>query len=65
MINKIVICSECEGSGIIECSELTDYHKRIYDVWDEKCETCKGSGRLIKNIKITTKPYKPAKIRKK
>lgn len=46
---KIVVCTACNSSGIIEREELVDYHKRDYDYWKELCATCGGEGRLVQN----------------
>ena len=65
MPKKIIICPECEGEGLIQHSELTDYHKRMYDTWDEKCTECKGSGRLLETTEVDTIPFKRRKIEKR
>lgn len=62
MSEKIIICSKCNGEGVKHCNELTDYHKGIYRHWDEVCEKCEGSGRLLETTTVKTKPYKPTKI---
>lgn len=59
---EIVICGICKGKGTITKSEIINYHNNISDEWLEKCETCKGSGRLVRTVKITTNPFIPAKI---
>ncbi len=64
-IEKIIICDDCKGRGIIERERLTDYHNGLYDYWDEKCEKCKGSGRLLEIVEVTTTPFKIPKKRKK
>jgi DnaJ-class molecular chaperone len=60
---EIVICPNCKGSGVIECRELEDYHKNIYDEWTEVCTNCNGHGRLrkvvtVKYEKLTDKELK-------
>jgi len=47
---QIILCTKCEGEGVIHQSELTDYHNGHYDHWTETCKKCKGSGRLLKTI---------------
>ena len=65
MEEKIVICDECKGEGLIECSELTDYHNGNYDYWTKKCDRCKGSGRLLEVVDIMITAYKPKKVEKR
>ena len=43
----IVMCTRCKGTGILERSELTDYHRGDYDYWNEFCSFCKGEGRVV------------------
>jgi DnaJ-class molecular chaperone len=45
---RIVECSACEGSGVVEKEEMTSYHKREYDVWNEVCQKCDGDGRMVR-----------------
>ena len=52
MVEKIIICQECKGSGKREKKECTDYHHNDYDVWDEPCDNCDGSGRMVEQILI-------------
>lgn len=47
------MCTECEGAG------NTEHHKEEYKYWTEQCETCEGSGRLLKTINIEIVPYHP------
>jgi len=47
MVRKIVLCDACKGAGKSEQSELTDYHHREYDCWDEPCGVCGGAGRMV------------------
>ena len=65
MCEKIIICSECKGEGLIHRIELTDYHNRYHDEWTEKCPRCKGSGRLLETTKITKVAYKQKKVEKR
>lgn len=58
LTEEIVLCDDCKGKGVIECSECCDYHKGEYDYWFEKCEVCGGKGRLTKTTKVTYKLYK-------
>ena len=46
----IVMCTRCKGTGIRECSELTDYHRGDYDYWNEFCSFCKGDGRVVEVV---------------
>jgi DnaJ-class molecular chaperone len=62
MVETIIICSTCKGEGIIHCQELIDYHNNDYKYWKEKCSECKGSGRLIQSVTISTKAYIPIDI---
>ena len=50
---KIIGCKRCEGSGVRECSELTNYHRGEYDHWLEYCTFCGGEGRVIQNTYTT------------
>ena len=52
---KIIICDKCEGWGKIQKDELTDYHHRYYDTWEERCDKCEGHGRLVEET--STKFY--------
>lgn len=54
---KIIICEKCQGKGYIEKSRITSYHKGEYNYWNEQCDQCEGSGRTIKTIRITTRPF--------
>jgi DnaJ-class molecular chaperone len=44
---KIVPCSSCNGSGIIEVEKLTSYHNNDYSYYNEVCKKCDGDGRLL------------------
>ena len=60
---SIVVCSHCNGSGISERDELTDYHRNDYDYWNVLCSGCDGQGRLVKTrstfrIEYKTPDYK-------
>ena len=46
-LNKVVLCSRCNGFGFIEREELYDYHKNDYRTTRENCATCEGDGRMI------------------
>ena len=52
MVEKIVVCSSCKGSGKVEMSEEIDYHHRIDDVWDEPCYVCGGTGRMVEQVNL-------------
>ena len=56
---EIILCERCGGTGIIEHSELTDYHKGEYEYTNFICGDCNGSGRLKKTIRTVTEtvPY--------
>lgn len=55
MNDEIVLCDECNGTGVVKCSELVDYHNNIRNEWFEPCNACNGSGRLVKIISY--EPY--------
>lgn len=40
-------CDKCDGLGIIESEELTDYHKREYSTIRKVCKPCEGDGRIV------------------
>jgi hypothetical protein len=44
----IIVCSHCQGKGISEKSEVTDYYRDNYTCWNEFCGQCDGEGRLLK-----------------
>lgn len=46
-VKKLESCSACLGIGRISREELSDYHKREYDIFHEDCKHCAGEGRLI------------------
>ena len=54
---EILICEGCSGSGIVQQSELEDYHKGEYRYWNTVCTMCKGNGRLLKTTEVTIVPY--------
>lgn len=62
MSKEIILCTSCNGRGSIEQKELEDYHKGEYRFWDERCETCKGSGRLIRETVVHLSPYRKSKL---
>lgn len=52
-MEKIVLCSKCNGAGyIVECKQITLYESESIHC---QCDNCNGSGRLIK--KISYVPY--------
>jgi len=59
VVETILICTTCEGAGVVHNEVLTDHHRGEYDSTDEICRTCKGSGRRIKTVTTETiiKPY--------
>ncbi len=67
MSEKIIICYECDGEGLIHCKELICYHKGDYDYWTKKCDKCEGSGRLFEKIEttITRVAYKQKEVKKR
>lgn len=46
VVKKVISCETCKGTGYTSREELTDYHRREYDVFTDKCHKCKGDGRL-------------------
>lgn len=46
---KIVCCARCQGAGVREYQELTNYHRGEYDSWLDYCTTCGGEGRVVEN----------------
>ena len=47
---KVVVCSNCEGSGIVHV--ISD-DPRFAGPWQNACPVCKGTGRLRKISVIT------------
>ena len=43
----IVMCTRCKGTGILERSELENYHRGEYEYWKELCNVCDGEGRMV------------------
>jgi hypothetical protein len=54
MIEKIITCPSCKGTGKQELKECTNFHHNEYDVWDEHCGCCDGTGRMVEQT-ITRK----------
>ena len=61
-ITEILICFQCNGSGVIPQTELTDHHRGEYTKWDIVCKGCKGSGRQMKTTTVTLAPYDNAAV---
>jgi hypothetical protein len=40
-------CDRCIGTGRTSREELSDYHKREYNIYHEECKNCAGEGRVI------------------
>ena len=49
--HKVIICDQCEGTGIRSWNECTDYHKGDYETYHETCKKCDGTGRIFKTKK--------------
>ena len=56
-MSKIVICTECDGTGrtVIDVGS----HKSEYEY--SRCAECKGSGRLVKIETLEYKPFIPGR----
>jgi len=54
---EIIICGACNGDGTKQNQEIDDYHRCEYTYWTTVCESCNGSGRLLKTITVTTAAY--------
>lgn len=50
---EIILCNECGGIGKISTNNRVAINESLVTI--EKCNNCKGSGRMIK--KITYEPY--------
>ena len=59
---SIIICGTCEGTGYTEKHEMTDYHRREYDIIKTKCRTCGGSGRLRKVVRTEVTAFVPEEV---
>ena len=65
MEEKIIICPKCKGTGKIKESELTDYHHREWDEWDEPCCFCDGTGRVVEQLQYRCLTKKELELRKR
>jgi hypothetical protein len=54
---EIIICARCKGKGTVEVSELEDYHHGTYNITDEECSLCKGSGRMKQTTIVKIEPF--------
>ena len=60
---SIQLCGTCDGYGYYKGKDLVDYHKGIYKYYKEECRTCKGAGRMLKEVTIKLTPYvEPEKL---
>jgi DnaJ-class molecular chaperone len=52
-ITQVIACPDCCGAGkvLIDPGELYKYYEK------KTCETCSGSGRLIRKTTIEFEPY--------
>lgn len=55
---EIILCSSCEGSGILQWEECVDYHKGDYETHQKQCNNCNGTGRQLHTKKISN-TYEP------
>lgn len=55
----IIVCETCNGDGVMEHEELTNYHKREYDYTYSLCHRCEGSGLLKQKTTVELEPHKP------
>jgi DnaJ-class molecular chaperone len=60
MQEKIILCHVCNGTGKHTQRECTDHHHNDYDIWDEPCSSCDGTGRLVEQI--TTRKLKKCEL---
>lgn len=58
-IFEIIICTNCDGKGILTRRVMTNYHKGEYDLHHFECYKCSGSGRLNLTITKTLEPFIP------
>lgn len=47
METKIVLCEFCGGAGKHPVSEEINHHTGDCDEWEECCEFCDGTGRMV------------------
>lgn len=66
VLEEILLCEICNGTGTKEHCEIEDYHHNTYRVWYDVCLNCKGSGRLIRTTttETTLKPYDNPEVAK-
>lgn len=50
---KVIACPDCQGAGEI----LIDPGSRSRHYEKETCQTCKGSGRLIRKTNVEYSPF--------
>jgi DnaJ-class molecular chaperone len=62
---KIILCEHCKGTGKVENRELTNYHHREWDVWDDRCGVCDGAGRVKQTVTISKIAKFELELRKK
>lgn len=54
-MSEIIICKDCDGTGLRQFDMGT--HKSEYET--VTCERCGGSGRVVKTVVTTEKPFVP------
>jgi DnaJ-class molecular chaperone len=52
MLERIITCPSCKGTGKVERCERVDYHNRIDEEWDELCCVCGGTGRMVEQVSM-------------
>ncbi|GEM_PF-1635344 len=53
--DRIVICEHCAGCGVVD---RMDGHPHKPEYTTEVCPKCKGTGRLLRTVEISERPYR-------
>jgi len=60
---ETIVCTDCDGKGVIYTTELVDYHQYKYIIKSKDCERCKCRGVLVQTTTVTTRALQPSEFR--